>query len=195
MLTALIGLFFLAAAGLMWLQGAWSNLITFFNLVFAALLASSFFEPLSTLFEDNRMASFRFLTEFSIIWLLFALLYGLMRMVTDMISKDRIEFPVAVEHSLNGVMSVVNAWVLVCFITMTLHLAPLGATPFRGAFSNPTQSSFLGLSPDAMWLGFVRHQSKTIMSGDREFNAGGNFRDQHARRRAEFETKSGYRVN
>jgi uncharacterized membrane protein required for colicin V production len=192
MLTALIGLVFLAAAGLLWLQGAWSNLITFFNLIFAALVASSFFEPLSTLLEDNRMTRWRFLTEFLFIWLLFSLTFLVMRLVTDIISKERVEFLPAVEHSVCGVMSVVNAWVLVCFITMTLHLAPLGSTPFKGAFSSPQEASFLGLSPDGMWLGFVRHQSKTIMSGREEFNAGGDFRDLQARRRAEFEKTADY---
>jgi hypothetical protein len=190
--TAVLAVVFLGSAALMWRQGAWSNILTFFNLVFAGLVASSFFEILATKVEEQGTSGLRYMTDFLGWWLIFAVTFNLMRLATDSISKHRVEFERAVEKITCGVMCAVNGWVLVCMVSMTLHLAPLNGLPFRDVdLQEPT---FVGLSPDKMWLGIVELQSKSIMSGENEFSADG-FTGKHRTRRAEFEQEEKYKVS
>ena len=189
--TAVLALIFLVAAGLMWSQGAWSNILTFFNLVFAGLVASSFFESLAALVEEQKMSGMRYVTDFFGWWLKFALTFVLMRVVTDLISRHRIEFQKVVEQVTCGLMCVVNGWILVCFVSMSFHLAPLNAEPFQEV--DLGQPTFLGMSPDRMWLGFVAHQSKSTLGGENEFLSE-DFIGGHRNRRTDFEAFDGYQA-
>jgi hypothetical protein len=132
------------------------------------------------------------MTDFLGWWLIFAVTYNLMRLATDMLSKHRVEFEKAAEKITCGFMCAVNGWVLVCMVSMTFHLAPLNGLPFRDVdLQEPT---FIGLSPDKMWLGIVELQSNNILSGENEFSADG-FTGKHRTRRDDFEEEGKYKVS
>lgn len=190
--TAVLAVVFLASAALLWRQGAWSNILTFFNLVFAGLIASSFFEILATKVEELGVSGLRYMTDFLGWWIIFAVTFGLMRLATDFISQHRIEFENLAEKITCGVVCALNAWVLVCMVSMTFHLAPLNGQPFKDV--DLEQPTFLGMSPDRMWLGFVGLQSKNIMSGPNEFYAD-DFTGKHRTRRDDFDALEGYKVD
>lgn len=189
--TAVLAVVFLGAAALMWTHGAWSNILTFFNLVFAGLVASSFFEIVATKVEEQGTSGLRYMTDFLGWWLIFAVTFLLLRWVTDSISKYRVEFEKLVEQITCGVMCALNGWVVTCMVSMTLHMAPLNGLPFQDVdLEEPT---FVGLSPDKMWLGIVELQSKNIMSGENEFSAD-DFTRMHRTRRDDFEGEEDYQV-
>ena len=48
MLTLVLLLIFLVVLGLSWFQGLWNNLLTLINVLFAAMIAVSFYEPIAT---------------------------------------------------------------------------------------------------------------------------------------------------
>lgn len=191
-LTAVLAVVLLVSLALFWMQGAWSNVINFFNLVFAGLVASSFFEVVATKVEEQQMSGMRYITDFLAWWILFAVAFTVFRILTDMISPHQVEFVELAEKITCGVMSFVNAWVLVCMVSASFHMAPLNQRPFQDA--DLDSPSFLGLSPDRMWLGFVGHQSRTIMSGSEEFDAD-SFISSHQTRRADFEAFDGYQAS
>jgi hypothetical protein len=70
--------------------------------------------------------------------------------------------------------------VFICFVTTTVHLAPLSRSPFRGSFQQePLSNNFFGLAPDRMFLGFMHSRSKESgalsRNTPRAFDAEGDF--------------------
>jgi hypothetical protein len=69
-----------------------------------------------------------------------------------------------VELAGRSVLAIWIAWVMVSFIAMSLHAAPLPAHPFNGAWTNPQAGTFLGLAPDRQWLAFIQSRSRGALS-------------------------------
>jgi hypothetical protein len=195
MLMTLFLLVVLAStAGLVWFHGLWGNLITLVNLLFAGMVATIFYEPLAKLLAQQAPES-SYLADFLILWALFALTFGIMRLATDLISRQRLVFHPQVELIGRSVTAVIVGYVMVMFTCFTLHTAPLQASPFQGAWPAPNTPSFLfGISPDRQWLAFVRGQSKMGLQGDRVFDEFGNFVQDHHQRRNAFESEEGFLV-
>ena len=81
-LPLLLFLLFVAIAATLYPEGMWGNAITLVNVVTAALLATNFWEPLAKLIEEY-VPSFTFFWDYLTLWALFAVIYGIMRTVTD----------------------------------------------------------------------------------------------------------------
>ena len=161
----LLGIMFVCV-GMLWNEGFWSNTITLINVVFAALIATNYFEPGAELLEKHVLEeTFTYLCDFLAIWTIFFVVFTVLRAFTDTISKVRVRFRMPVEHVGRVVMAVWVGWVMVCFICMTLHLAPLARNSFGGAFAKtPDSACFLGMAPDRLWLGFVQSRSRGALS-------------------------------
>jgi hypothetical protein len=164
----LLGLFllgiFVGCVAMLWNEGMWSNAITLVNVTFAALIATNYFEPLAARL-DKASPEYTYLWDFLMLWGVFALVYGVMRAVTDTISRYRVRFKMPVEHTGRVLFAVWAAWIMVGFTTMSLHLAPLSANPFGGSFAKrPTSGNFLGMAPDRQWLAFVQKSSRGVLS-------------------------------
>jgi uncharacterized membrane protein required for colicin V production len=171
--------------------GLWGNAVNLINVVTAALLATNFWEPASN-WITSKMPSMMFLTDIFVLWILFgAFLFG-MRTATDLLSKIKLKFPPLVERVGNVFFAVWVGWVLVCFLSMSLHMAPLARQFAFGGFK-PETGSFFGLYPDRMWLGFVQRMSMgPFYRGDKnKFDPQGEFLFRYAERRAQFERQSG----
>jgi hypothetical protein len=183
--VALIG----AIVALIGKEGLWSSTIVLINVVTAALLATNFWEPM-TGWADSQFPSLVHVTDFLIIWSLFALFYSIMRVLTDFVSPLRVRFPNPLNKAGGYVMSAIVGWVIVCFLAMTMHMAPL-AREFLGGMWVAEKPSVFGLSPDRQWLGFMQKESLGAFSrltpaGDPEgrvFDPRGEFLGKYATRR------------
>ena len=179
-------------------QGLWHGLITFFNVLIAALVATNYFEPISE-WLDYWGPSFTYLIDFLVLWALFAGVLMLLRTFTDMISRVKVRFIKPVDMAGGYLMSFWTAWVFICFGMMTLHTTALPRNFLSGAFQPTPQSKMLGIGPDRLWLAFVHKLSSESLrpmgSENSEFDPRGEFVLRYGARRAEFETKEGIRVN
>ncbi len=160
-LLVFLGVLFAVGASL-WQEGLWSNAINLVNLVTAALLATNFFEPLSALLIEQS-GYFRYFGDFISIWLIFSVALLVFSTATSGVSKYRVRFVKQIENLGGWLLALVNAWVMLCFVTMTLHMAPLTRNFFFGGFK-PESRMFLGTAPDRQWLAFVQRQSQGPLS-------------------------------
>ena len=96
MLNLVLFLIFVICVAALWFQGLWSNAITLINMLLAMMLAFNYFEPLATML-DGMERSYTYLWDFLALWGLFAICYGLLRALTDMLSRKRVAFDFWVE--------------------------------------------------------------------------------------------------
>lgn len=157
-LPLLLFLLFVAIAATLYPEGMWGNAITLINVVTAALLATNFWEPLATLIEE-QVPSFTFFWDYLMLWVLFALIYGIMRAATDKLSRTKVRFLQVVDQVGGAFFAAWVGWVVVCFAAMSLHTAPLGRNFMFGGF-DPEARMMAGLAPDRQWLGFMQSMSR-----------------------------------
>ena len=173
-------------------ESMWSNAIRFINVVFAALLATNFWEPTAKMLE-GAMKGGSYWWDFVSLWVLFALFITILQTVTNTISRVNVRFLGIVNKTGGIVFACITAAVLVSFANFTMHTAPLAETAFRGGF--PSQSS---ISPDRQWATFVKLVSGGSLSsftGVNQFD-GGRFSSTYASRRralqAQVESEKGF---
>ncbi len=186
---ALLIVIFIAVAISLYTEGLWGNALRLINVVTAALLATNFYEPLANWIEgaSDMMATFKYLTDFVCLWLLFGIAMGVLRGLTDYVSKVKVRFHTIVERVGSGILSCCVAAVMVSFVTMTMHTAPLGDEFMFGGFQSD-KAMMMGLAPDRKWLGF----SSMVSGGSFSRSPvkpldSQHFRDQYKLRRIEIE--------
>ncbi len=191
--VALLAVLFAVVASLSQ-EGLWSNAITLVNLVTSALLATNFFELLSKFFLDN-VPSAEYFADFLSIWLLFAVLMALFSTATQQVSKVRVKFVKQLDIAGGWLLAFAAAWVTLCFLTMTLHMAPLARDFMWGGFV-AEEPMFFRLAPDRRWLAYVQLASRgpfcrTPAADDPEdnywFDPQGKFMPMYAGRREAYE--------
>lgn len=176
---------------MLWNEGMWSNAITMVNIVFAGILTWNLFEIVAG-WLDKQIPSYTYACDFLAFWLLFALMFNVLRASTDQISKIKVRFKKPIEQGGRVVFAVLSAWVLVCIMCASFHVAPLSLSPFKGSFAaEPKAKCFFGLAPDRMWLAFMHTRSKKAMKSvvgqPKVFDAGGDFTLKYASRRKELQ--------
>lgn len=139
-------------------EGLWSNAITFFNVVIAAVLATNFFEPLAD-FLTEKLPSGTMFWDIICVWAIFAAAFGVFKIVTDNVSKISVRFKKPIELGGSYFFAAWTSWVLLCFLMMTLHTAPLSREFFFKGF-RAESATFFGLKPDRLWLGWIQKLSK-----------------------------------
>jgi hypothetical protein len=170
----LLFLIMFIVVAMMWQEGLWSNALTFVNVVLAALLATNYFEPAADFFEEQA-PSYTYLWDFIAIWLLFFVIYLILRAVTDAISRHRVRFKMPVEVAGRIGFAVLTAATIIGFFSMSLHTAPLPRTAVKGGFQKePMSGNFLGLAPGRKWLAFVQSRSRGPLSQVDETATGTN---------------------
>ena len=179
-------LIFVAAAAAIWFQGLWGAAVTFVNLLLAMMLATSFFEPLCTALEGVGLASFTYLLDFVVLWFLFAIAYGILRAITDSLSRTQVAFDLPVEMAGRSVLAALCGWLVVCFVAFSLQTAPLNSESPLGAWSSPTSPTMLVTSPDRLWLGFMYSRSLGAFAGGTTFDENAQFPLKYHDRRKKF---------
>ena len=191
-----------------WFLGFWNNIIIFVNLLFAAIIASNYFEPVASGF-DSLFPTTTYFVDFIAIWMLFIMTYGILRITTDTISRHQMKFHPLLERIGRVASSLVISWVFICFTFFTLQLAPL---PVDAIQATP-DTKLLVVGPDRMWLSFMHSRSRGALSASieewvnpkydtstlhpddqdlncRVFDSGGEFLIRYHNRRARFATQS-----
>lgn len=159
-LNLVLILIWIICIAFLWNEGMWSNLLSFLHTVLAGMVATNYYEPVAN-FLEQRESSMTYFWDFLALWILFGLTFGLMRAITDELSKVRVRFKLPVERGGGIVLAILSGWVFVCFANMTLHTAPLSRNSFRGTFQpTPSDQHFFGLGPDLAWLGFIQNASR-----------------------------------
>lgn len=153
-------LIIIGCVAFLYTEGIWSNAIRLINVVTAALLATNFWEPVARWLEGFG-ESFTYYWDLLALWGLFAVFMLVFRSITSGLSKQKVKFLQIADDVGGGVLAAVVAWVVVCFITFTLHTAPLARNFMFGGFT-PDSRMLMGLGPDRQWLGFTRNVSRGV---------------------------------
>ncbi len=197
-LTLFLLAIFLACVAMLWNEGLWSNAITLINVLLAAIFASNYFEPVAA-WLDGALPSYTYLWDFLALWLLFVISFGIMRVVTDLLSRTRVKFKMPVEHVGRVLLALWAAWIMISFTCFTLHTAPLPPNSFGGGFQpTPNSSNFLGLGPDRIWAAFMQSRSRGALSRVwdlREFDPNSEFILRYHDRRAVYAQEPELRVH
>lgn len=196
--SLLLVLIMVAIVALQFRSGLWSNLILFFNVITAALVATNYWEPLAS-FLTRQIPSGVYLWDVVALWGIFAAVYALLKAATDRASRMRVKFPKVVELMGNLVILTWAGWVVVCFATFTFHTAPLARNFLGGGFQAEKPLFFSVLYPDRLWLGLVQQQSlgglgRAGTAQDPEahvFDPHSEFMIKYAARREKFESLKG----
>jgi hypothetical protein len=188
-LTLLMFVILLASVAMLFAEGMWTNAIRLVNVVTAALLATNFFEPLARLL-DRALPSGGYFWDFLSLWVLFCVVFSVLRLATDNVSKVKVRFPALVDRVGGGVLAAWVGWVLVCFTMMTLHTAPLARNFLFEGFQ-PESQMIAGLAPDRQWLGFAQKMSLGTFSrsagSQHAFDPNGEFPRKYAGRRQQIQ--------
>lgn len=182
------------ATGMLVLGGFWRALVTFFNVLVAASVATAWYETLAN-FLERFLADYTYLLDFLSIWLIFAVVVSLLRAATDWLSPNKVEFPKLVEWIGGGFTSFLTAWVLMAFTAASLHTAPVPRDVIQ---PTPDARMFLGLAPDRKWLAWVRNGSLSgpFSRGEKHvFDEQADFILRYADRRLKLEQSEGLRVS
>jgi hypothetical protein len=155
-----------ATAAAVWFQGLWSAAITLVNLLLAMMIASSFYEPICTAIEKiGPAASYTYLLDFVVLWVLFGVVFAILRTITDGLSQKLVGFDLPVEMAGRSILALWCGWLMVCFVAFSLQMAPLNSPNPLGAFSSPSAKTFSFVSPDRLWLGFMYSRSQGAIGG------------------------------
>jgi len=179
-------LVFVGTAAALWFQGLWSAAVTVVNLLLAMMIATTFFEPLSTMIEGFGAGSFTYLLDFVVLWLLFFFAFGILRAITDSLSQTQVGFDLPVEMAGRSLLAVFCGWLVVCFVAFSLQMAPLNSANPLGAWSTPQSASFAFVSPDRLWLGFMFSRSQGALAGGRVFDSQAEFPVKYHDRRVKY---------
>lgn len=169
-------------------ESMWSNAIRFINVVFAALLATNFWEPTARLLENSISKGGSYWWDFVALWVLFALFVTILQTVTNRVSRVNVRFLSIVNKAGGIVFGCMTAAVLVSFTNFTLHTAPLAEKFCQGGF-NTDDPVFL--EPDRQWARFMTFVARGSMSkfgGPVEFDPKTKF-DTYRSRRAALESQ------
>ncbi len=158
MLSLVLLFIFLIVAAAAWFQGLWNSTLMLINLFLAAMLALNFFEPLADMI-DAQDRSYTYLVDFLVLWGLFVVAFGLLRLMSDILSRNRVTFDFWTETVGRSLLAIWIAWLFVGFVCVSLHTAPLGAHPL-GFQKTPTSGNFFGMAPDRQWLAFMQSRSR-----------------------------------
>ena len=170
-------------------DGLWGGAIRLVNFVTAAVVATNFFEPIAEAMQ-NTLPEAHYVWDIIALWVPFGLTLLLLTVVTNVVSRVKVTFPKLVDQIGGALLNLWAGWVLVCFMAMTLHTAPIGRDGFYGALS-AEQPMFFGSHPDRLWLSFAQQLSLgPFARGDEHtFDPKAEFLIRYTARRARFETE------
>lgn len=195
MMFLVLFLIFAGVAAGLWFQGLWNCAVTLVNLFLAMMIATSFWEPATSAIEGAGAGSYSYLLDFLILWVLFAVAYGILRAVTDSLSRTQVKFDLPVEMAGRSLLAAYGAWLFVCFTAFSLQMAPLNSESPLGAWSSPSSPTFLVTSPDRLWLGFMHSRSKGALASGTVFDPNAEFPLKYRDRRAKYAAAPEMRVN
>ena len=141
-------------------EGLWGASLMFVNVMLAGLIAFDFYEPLADAM-DRSIGLLANYSDFLALVILFALVFSLIRFVTDSIAPTLVRFPGWTEQAGRTVFAFATAWftvgMLLCMAqTASIHKQFLGYQWQRHSLG--------GI--DRFWLGYVQRTTERILDKD-----------------------------
>ena len=140
---------------------------------------------------DHR---YTYIWDMLAVWGLFGASFLILRAFTDTTSQVKVRFIRNVDVIGGIVLAAWSSWIIICFTTMTLHLAPLAPDFMSGSFQpEPKSSMFVGMAPDRQWLALVQKISGGSLgrSGGSAFDARAEFIPKYRFRRSHLKEQEG----
>jgi hypothetical protein len=139
-------------------EGLYGAALMFINVMFAGLITFCIFEPLARLLAKNIpfMAT---MADFVCLIILFAVIFTLLRLATDMLGVWYVRFHGAVDQIGRYLFGLATAWYLVGMFVCMVQTAPVHKK-FLG-YQWATHS-FWTMGIDRFWLGFTRDTTARI---------------------------------
>lgn len=172
-------------------QGFWYNFITLVNVTFAAIVATNLFEPLAERIHYS-WSSVSYLADFLAVWGIFTVCCAVLQLVSRYVAPEKVRLGVMFDQMGGFALSLVTGWILVCFVTMTLHTAPVKRDVFGNALLPSDDGGVVSRNaPDRTWLDATQRLSRGGMLGshgssDPSFDPQGKFILNYATRRYDY---------
>jgi uncharacterized membrane protein required for colicin V production len=168
-------------------EGLWGSALMFFNVLFGAMIAFNFYEPLASLIDSTGIG-WGFSDTLCLLGL-FCISVVLLKMISETIAPAMVRFPTPVYHAGRLIFGAAGALVTVAFVLLSFHAAPVHKKIFT-AITYDSKPPF-GLGLDHQFLGFFQYQTGAVFtmlgSGQRDphhqYGHGGAVKmfDPHAR--------------
>lgn len=143
--------------------GLWSNILIFINLLFATLIATALYEPISLLVHDadwkandSGVASivegkieYADMTPFLMIWLIFIASLLLLRFVTDYSSRYKVRFHAAIDIPGRIISAIAIAVLFLGFAGFTIHISPMLEEEVSILFNRGSDTTVMRLSGES----------------------------------------------
>src|SRR5271170_2180040 len=104
-------------------EGLWGSALMFFNVLFGAMVAFNFYEPLARLLDSTGIP-WGFSDTLCLL-LLFSITVLILRMTTETIAPAQVRFPMPVYHAGRLVFGLGGAVVTLAIIILAFHCAPV----------------------------------------------------------------------
>ena len=158
-------------------EGLWGAALMFFNVLFSAMIAFNFYEPVANLIDSTGIP-WGFSDTLSMLGL-FCISVMLLRMTTETIAPAMVRFPTPVYHLGRFVFGIGGALVTIAIVILAFHTAPVHKKIFTTVKYDTKPPFNMGL--DHQWLGFFQYETgqvfATLGSGQRDpFGAYGRTR-------------------
>jgi uncharacterized membrane protein required for colicin V production len=141
-------------------EGLWGSALMFFNVLFGALVAFNFYEPLATLL-DRTGINWGFSDTLCMLGL-FCVTVLVLRMTTETLAPAMVRFPMPIYHLGRLIFGLGGAVITVAVIILAFHAAPVHKKIFTVVDYNAKPPFGLGL--DHQFLGFFQHVTGTVFA-------------------------------
>jgi len=141
-------------------EGLWGSALMFFNVLFAALIAFNFYEPLAALLDSTKIG-WGFSDTLCLMGL-FCLSVLLLRMTTETIAPAQVRFPMPLYHMGRLIFGLGGAVVTMSIIILAFHTAPVYKRIF-GVVDYKSKPPF-GLGLDHQFLGFFQYATGAVFA-------------------------------
>jgi uncharacterized membrane protein required for colicin V production len=152
-------------------EGLWGSALMFFNILFGAMIAFNFYEPLAKLIDSTGIG-WGFSDTLCMLGL-FCISVAVLKMTTETIAPAMVRFPTPVYHVGRLLFGAAGALVTVAFVILAFHAAPVHKKIFTAVTYDSKPPFSLGL--DHQFLGFFQYQTGAVFTT----LGGSNQRDPH----------------
>ncbi len=141
-------------------EGLWGSALMFFNVVFGALIAFNFYEPLASML-DRTGIGWGFSDTLCMLGLFCATVLAL-RLTTVTIAPAQVRFPPALYHAGRFAFGAGAALVTMAVAILAFHAAPVHKKLFT-VIDYRSKPPF-GLGLDHGWLGFFQYETGAVFA-------------------------------
>ncbi|MEO1498639.1 MAG: CvpA family protein [Planctomycetota bacterium] len=162
MFYAIFGIVYFATLAMMVREGLWANLLATAAILVGGLAAFGLYQPITIMLDEATGGEYTYVLDFVVIWLLFALVCGIVKGLGAFLSPTKLRFKEPINSIGGPAVGLVAGFLMASMTMATLHAAPLGATDFfpelapkagtvAGVRRELSEASIFG-RPDVAWL-------------------------------------------